>query len=45
MKKIIAMTLALCLTLALVACGDKGDSGKVDYHNVKHYRRRKRWLA
>lgn len=22
-----------------------GDSGKVDYHNVKHYRRRKRWLA
>lgn len=22
-----------------------GDGGKVDYHNVKHYRRRKRWLA
>lgn len=22
-----------------------GGSGKVDYHNVKHYRRRKRWLA
>lgn len=22
-----------------------GDSGNVDYHNVKHYRRRKRWLA
>src|SRR5699024_2299850 len=22
-----------------------GDSDKVDYHNVKHYRRRKRWLA
>ncbi len=22
-----------------------GDSGRVDYHNVKHYRRRKRWLA
>ena len=22
-----------------------GGSGRVDYHNVKHYRRRKRWLA
>ncbi len=22
-----------------------GGAGKVDYHNVKHYRRRKRWLA
>ena len=22
-----------------------GGHGKVDYHNVKHYRRRKRWLA
>ena len=22
-----------------------GGTGKVDYHNVKHYRRRKRWLA
>src|SRR5690606_15695103 len=22
-----------------------GGGGKVDYHNVKHYRRRKRWLA
>jgi len=22
-----------------------GDGDKVDYHNVKHYRRRKRWLA
>ena len=22
-----------------------GGSGKVDYHAVKHYRRRKRWLA
>ncbi|WP_322996135.1 ABC transporter ATP-binding protein [Castellaniella sp.] len=22
-----------------------GGSGQVDYHNVKHYRRRKRWLA
>ena len=30
MKKIIAMILALCLTLALVACGDKADSGKTD---------------
>ena len=30
MKKIIAMILALCLTLALVACGDKPDAGKED---------------
>ena len=22
-----------------------GGAGKVDYRNVKHYRRRKRWLA
>ena len=22
-----------------------GGHGKVDYHSVKHYRRRKRWLA
>jgi len=22
-----------------------GGAGRVDYHNVKHYRRRKRWLA
>jgi len=22
-----------------------GSSGRVDYRNVKHYRRRKRWLA